>query len=274
MGEARRPSRRTAITSLQNERIKAIRALDLRKTRKETGLFVAEGASILVSARDQGILPVTLVVGPDGEATPIARGLIASAERAGCEILEVSAAVLEKLAARDNPQNLIGVFEQRHATLPTAADLQARALWIALEGVRDPGNLGTTVRTADAVGAAGIILAGQTCDPFAREAVRATMGSIFAVPIARTDEAGLRGLMARWPGQTIGTHLDGAIDFRASRLDGPTLLVMGSEGPGLTAATAAACRVLVKIPMAGRLDSLNLAIATALVAYHLKSAEL
>lgn len=274
MRDDRRPARRMAITSLQNDRIKAIRALDLRKTRKETGLFVAEGASILVTARDAGVLPEALIVGPDGDATPIARGLIASAERAGCEILDVSGAVLEKLAARDNPQNVIGVFRQRLASVPDLTSLQESELWIVLEGVRDPGNLGTIVRTADAVGASGVILAGQTCDPFAREAVRATMGSIFAVPIARTDAAGLQGLLARWPGESIGTHLDGAVDFRTVRATGPTLLLMGAEGPGLTVATAAACKTLVRIPMAGRLDSLNLAVATALVAYHLKGQDL
>jgi RNA methyltransferase, TrmH family len=265
---------RAAISSLQNDRIKAIRALEMRKTRKASGLFVAEGLSLLMTAREHGHVPETLVAGPGAADTDAARAFTDWAQSAGAEVLDVSAAVLEKLAAKDNPQTVLGVFRQRLADAPDPAAVPATATWLMLQAIRDPGNLGTILRTVDAVGAAGVILAGTCCDPFARECVRATMGSIFAVPLVHLADAAVPDFLARWPGDSIATHLSAAEDFRTATYRGPALLVMGSEGPGLTEAVARACSKRVKIPMAGRLDSLNLAVATALTLYHLRGAQL
>ncbi len=262
------PTART-ITSLQNDSVKLIRSLEMRKARRETGLFIAEGAAVLVTARDNGWTPRMLVHGPGADGA-IASALIAWAQTSGADSLDVSQGVLEKLAAKENPQSLIGVFEQRWQTPPDATAVAAGALWLALEEIRDPGNLGTILRTADAAGVAGVILVGQTCDPYAREAVRASMGSIFSVPIVRMEAAAFHGLAGAWPGAVAGTHLSGSSDFRTATYRGPVLLVMGNEGAGLTEATAAMCSTLVKIPMLGRLDSLNLAVATALMLYEIR----
>ena len=259
------------ITSLQNERVKAIRALEMRKTRKETGLFVAEGASILITARDNGFVPETLVFRAAESAA--ARGLVTWALKEGAECLEVSEAVLAKLAAKDNPQSMLGVFKQRWGELPRPGG-SGGEVWVALEEVRDPGNLGTIIRTVDAVGAKGIILIGQTCDPYSRECVRATMGSIFAVPLIKTSREAFLDWRQAWPGAIVGTHLDGDADFRKADYKAPVLVLMGSEGPGLTPELAAACTQLVKIPMAGKLDSLNLAVATALMLYQIRGPHL
>lgn len=263
-----------SVTSLQNDVIKAIRALEMRKVRKETGLFVAEGASLLVTARDHGFKPETLVYLSGSAASGITRGLVIWALDAGADVLEVPEAVLGKIASKDNPQTLLASFRQRWAALPNPQKLPAASTWIALEDVRDPGNLGTIIRTADAGGAAGIILVGQCCDPYALEAIRATMGSVFAVPIVKCDRAQFLDWRKSWPGDVIGTHLAASDDFRAVSYKSPTLLVMGSEGPGLTLELADACTRLVKIPMAGGLDSLNLAIATALTLYQIRGPHL
>ena len=263
-----------AVTSLTNERVKFVRSLEMRKTRRETGLFVAEGASIIATARDLGLAPRMLIYRAGSAEDGIGRQLVAWGLREQAECLEVSDAVLEKLAAKDNPQTMMAVFSQRFAAPPAPAEVAPGATWLALEEVRDPGNLGTIIRTADAVGAAGVILAGTCCDPYAREAVRATMGSIFAVPLVAMTGAAWLELARTWPGDVIGTHLAGREDFRAAAFRQPQLLVMGREGPGLSEATAAACTRLVKIPMAGRIDSLNLAIATALVLYQLRGGSL
>ncbi len=260
-----------AISSLQNESVKLIRSLEMRKARRETGLFVAEGASVLITARDHGWLPRMLVTGPAAMDNPVVRGLQAWATKAAADRLDVSAAVLEKLASKENPQSVIGVFAQQWAELPTASHPpKAGELWLVLEEIRDPGNLGTILRTADAAGATGVILAGSTCDPFAGEAVRASMGSIFAVPVARCETAGLLSLMSSWPGDVIGTHLAGRIDYRSADYRDPVLLLMGNEGAGLSEPVAKACEKLVRIPMAGNLDSLNLAIATALMLFEIR----
>ena len=256
-----------AITSLQNDRVKLVRSLEMRKARRDTGLFVAEGASVLVAARDAGWKPHMLVFKAGSAATGVHRELLDWARGAGAECLEVSEAVLGKIAAKDNPQTVLGVFEQRWR--PAPEKVAADALWVALEGARDPGNLGTIIRTADAVGAGGVVLIGNSVDPYGREAVRATMGSIFTVALVRMTPAEALPWLSRWSGDIAGTHLSATEDFRALSYRAPTLLLMGSEGPGLSPELSAACTRLVKIPMAGRLDSLNLAVATALMLYEI-----
>lgn len=256
------------ITSLANERVKAIRALDMRKERRATGLFVAEGASILVTARGAGFVPASLVYQAGSAEGPVARSLVAWAIEAGADVLEVSEAVLAKLASKENPQSMLGVFRQRWCDLPRAAG--RGDCWVALEEVRDPGNLGTIVRTADAVGARGVILIGNACDPYSREAVRATMGSVFAVPLAKATREAFLAWRADWQGDVVGLSLDAREDFRRAAYTEPVLLVMGSEGPGLSDSLTRACSKLVKIPMAGKLDSLNLAVATALALYQIR----
>jgi len=270
------PSRGGArtITSLQNERVKMIRALEMRKVRRETGQFVAEGVSVLLMARDAGWKPAVLAFLAGSGREGMARDLLEWAERSGAECLEVSAAVLGKIAAKDNPQTMLAVFAQRWAEPPSPGEIAGDALWVVLEGVRDPGNLGTIIRTADAVGASGIMLVGNSADPYSREAVRATMGSIFNVPIVRLQVPEFQDWANAWTGDVIGTHLEAPRDFRSVQYRAPTLLLMGSEGPGLSDGLRAVCTRTVKIPMAGRLDSLNLAVATALVLYEMRKNQL
>ena len=263
-----------AITSLQNERVKLIRSLEMRKVRRETGLFVAEGASVLVTARDAGWVPKILVFLAGSAQAGVHRALLDWAQGAGAECLEVSEAVLAKLASKDNPQTMLAVFEQRWANEPGPSAVADSAVWLALEAVRDPGNLGTIVRTSDAVGAAGVILVGNCVDPYAREAVRATMGSIFNVPVVRMTPDRFQTWSRTWRGDIVGTQIAAGEDFRKVSYRAPTLLLMGSEGPGLSPELAAICSRLVKIPMAGRLDSLNLAVATALVLYEIRKERL
>ena len=262
------------ITSLTNDRVKAIRALDMRKERRDTGLFVAEGVSILVSAREAGFVPETLVYRFGPAENGIAKQFVQWALGRGVEVLEVSEAVLAKLASKDNPQAMLGVFKQRIAEAPLPRTIAKEACWLVLEEVRDPGNLGTIVRTVDAVGAAGIILVGNSCDPTSRECVRATMGSLFAVPLVRMEREAFLAWRAAWPGDVAGLHLEADEDFRHAKFKGPVLLLMGSEGPGLSDSLTRSCSRLVKIPMAGKLDSLNLAVATALALYQVRGAYL
>lgn len=259
------------ITSLQNPVVKLVRSLDMRKARKETGLFVAEGGKVVATARDQGWTPQMLLMTDGLDVSPMRAELLAWGRGHGADCVEFSEPVFAKIAARDNPQSLIGVFAQRWADLPQAP--AAADVWVALEDVRDPGNLGTIIRTADAVGARGVILVGNCCDPYSREAVRATMGSIFSVAVVRMDPASFAARAAAWPGEVIGTHLSATSDFRTP-YGGPVLLLMGSEGPGLSPELAALCSRLVKIPMAGSADSLNLAIATSLMLYEIRRAAL
>lgn len=237
------------ITSAQNPTIKTIRQLSEKKHRQEQGLFVAEGSNVLDRAREEGWEPVYLLatghVAAWGEAT----------------LLQVDERVMASVSSQKNPPIEIGVFRQRWAP-----KVIPQGTWVALEDMRDPGNLGTIIRTADAAGAEGVILVGQACDPWGPDCVRATMGSIFGVPLVKMEIAAFLDLCRTWPGETVGTHLKATESYRRS-YGSPTLLVMGSEGKGMSEEASAACSTLVRIPMRGGAESLNVAIATALMLY-------
>ena len=237
------------ITSPANPTVKLIRSLAEKKHRQETGLFVAEGPKVLVRARSEGWEPDYLV----STSTPDTWG--------SAKPLVVDDRIMAVLSAQKNASPVLGVFRQRWAR-----DVRPDGPWLALEDMRDPGNLGTIIRTADAAGVSGIILAGQSCDPWGPDCVRATMGSIFAVPLMRMATASLAALCRTWPGEVAGTHLTATQDFRKD-YGAPVLLVMGSDGSGLSEQLASACSTLVRIPMKPGPDSLNVAAATALMLY-------
>lgn len=252
------------VTSLANPLVKDIRALHLKKHRDAAGLFLAEGQKLVRDALDGGWPVDALVFGAAQAHDPAIGRLAAEVKASGGTVIEASAGVLEKIAQRDNPQTAIGVFRQRYAP---AASIGGDGLWVALDRVRDPGNLGTIIRTADAVGLAGVALVGASCDPFAVETVRATMGSIFHVPVARAGEADFLAAVRRHGARLIGTHLSADTDYRRADYRLPAVLVMGNEQQGLSDGLTAACDTLVRVPMRGRADSLNLAVATGLVLY-------
>lgn len=254
------------ITSLTNDTVKAIRALHMRKARDESGRFLAEGLKFIGEALDQGRAPRRLIVGMEARPHPLLDRAMAETRRAGGDVVTVTHAILAKVTRKENPQTVLGVFDQSWTPL---ADIEPAAApaWVGLEQVRDPGNLGTIIRTADASGAGGVILIGDCCDPFSTEAVRATMGSVFAVKIARATVEEFLAWRLGWPGSVIGTRLDATHDHRTVPVTAPALILMGNEQAGLTDRLAAACDVNVKIPMRGRADSLNLAIATGVMLY-------
>ena len=254
------------VTSLTNPTVKAVRALHLRKEREENGLFLAEGLKIVAEAVELAHAPRILLYGPQARDHPVLKAAVTATEAAGGEVVEVTPAILEKVSRRDNPQMVMGVFAQAFTALD-ALDPAAAGCWVALEQVRDPGNLGTIVRTADAAGCGGVILVGECCDPYSLEAVRATMGSIFAVKIAKATAGEFLAWRKAWPGSVVGTLLSATADHRAADYRRPSLILMGAEQSGLTPALAAACDVAVKIPMRGRADSLNLAVATGIMIY-------
>jgi len=254
-----------AVTSLANPTVKAVRALHLRKERDETGLFVAEGLKNVTEGVELGHAPRILLYGRDAEH-PLLKQAIAATLAARGEVLEVTQEILAKVSRRDNPQAVVGVFAQSFRPLGEI-DPRAAPCFVALHRVRDPGNLGTIVRTADAAGCGGVILVGECCDPYSVEAVRATMGSIFAVPLTRATEAEFGDWRAGWPGSVVGALLSASVDHRAADYRRPALLLMGNEQQGLPPEMAALCDVAVKIPMRGRADSLNLSVATGIMIY-------
>jgi RNA methyltransferase, TrmH family len=169
--------------------------------------------------------------------------------------------LMAELSGQNNPLSVLATFRQRYQPHPGKD-----GVWLALEEIRDPGNLGTIIRTADAAGASGIILVGDCCDPYAPECVRATTGSIFAVPLVRMPQKQFAEFAKGWPGETVATVMGAKTDYRRN-YKAPALLVLGSESRGLTPEVAAACSTKVSIPMRRGVESLNVATAAALMLY-------
>ena len=254
------------VTSLTNPTVKAVRALHMRKERDETGLFVAEGLKTVIEGVETGHAPRILLYGPGAADHPLLQNAVRATVGARGEVIEVTEEILAKVSRRDNPQAVVGVFAQ--AFRPLAALVpRAASCFVALHRVRDPGNLGTIIRTADAAGCGGVILVGECCDPYSVEAVRATMGSIFAVALSQASEAEFAAWRGGWPGSVVGTLLSADLDYRQAAYARPVLILMGNEQQGLPPDMAALCDVNVKIPMRGRADSLNLSVATGIMIY-------
>ncbi|WP_095199525.1 TrmH family RNA methyltransferase [Mesorhizobium carmichaelinearum] len=264
------PGQVKEVTSLANPLIKDIKALALKKFRDQQNAFMAEGLKLVIDALDLGWQIRTLVFAKAGRGNAAVEKVAARTVAAGGTVLEVSEKVLVAITRRDNPQMVVGVFTQRFLAL---RDIRADNgdVWVALDRVRDPGNLGTVIRTVDAVGAKGVILVGDTTDPFSVETVRATMGSIFAVPVAKATTEAFLAWRGGFSGLVAGTHLKGAVDYRSVDFSrGPVLLMMGNEQQGLPESLAASCDRLLRIPQAGRADSLNLAVATGIMLFEIR----
>lgn len=273
-GTAQRSGAVKQITSHANPIVKEIKGLVAqRKHRTQSGLFVAEGLKLATDALAAGWGVRYLAMGPDSRDNPVAQKAAATAKARGALILEVSTAIMSAMTRKDNPQTVVGVYEQRLMTIGSI-DPKAATVWVALDRVRDPGNLGTIIRTVDAVGASGVMLVGDCTDPFAVETVRATMGSLFHVPIAKLTKDEFKQLAKSWPGTVAATHLKGSVDYRTPDYSEPALLVMGNEQKGLEDDIAEACSTLIRIPQVGEADSLNLAVATGISLYEIRRSRL
>ena len=254
------------ITAFSNPLVKRVRSLRDKKHRRAEGLFLAEGMRIIAEAEEAGFLPEMLFFASKGAAHPTAQRLIAKTEAAGGEAIATTPDILSKLSGKDNAQTLIGVYAERLTPLE-AIDRASAGIWIVAQALRDPGNLGTILRTGDAVGAGGLILIDECVDPFSVEAVRASMGALFTQAIATARWDAFLGWLRSGPGQLVGTSLNTDRDYQSVRYEAPTFLLVGNEAQGLPPAYEAECDVLVKIPMLGKADSLNAAVATAVMAY-------
>ncbi|WP_174291857.1 TrmH family RNA methyltransferase [Sphingomonas bacterium] len=254
------------ITAFSNPTVKYARDLRDKRHRRESGQFLAEGLRILTEARETGRLPRILFYTDQSANHPLVHDLSIAVEAAGGDCIQTGADIIAKLSGKDNPQAVVGIFDEIAATLDDL-DRSAAGIWLVAERLRDPGNLGTILRTGDAVGAGGLILIGECVDAFSVEAVRASMGALFTVPVVKTEWAAFLSWLRGGPGQLIGLSLDADADYRAARYAAPTFLLVGNEAHGMPADYAAACDLLVRLPMLGKADSLNAAVATAVMAY-------
>ena len=258
------------ITSFSNETVKRLRALRDKKARKSEGLFLAEGLRILVEARDSGRLPEIIAYSAAGGVHALAAEIIAEAEASGADVIETSPDILSKMSGKDNPQAILGAYRQPDTSL-AAVDRSASPLWIVAQALRDPGNIGTILRTGDATGAGGLILLDDSADPYSVEAVRASMGAIFTQQIATARWEEFLPWLRSGAGQLVGTSLNTTHDYLEPAYEQPCFLLIGNESQGLPEAYEAECDLLVKMPMLGKADSLNAAVATAVMAFQVRA---
>jgi TrmH family RNA methyltransferase len=258
------------VTSFGNDTVKLIRSLRDKKARRESGLFLAEGLRILTEARDSGLLPEIIAFAPAGAAHPLAAEIIAATEAGGGEAIETSPDILAKMSGKDNPGLILGAYRQPSTDL-AAIDRGASPLWIVAQALRDPGNIGTILRSGDATGAGGLILIDDCADPYSVEAVRASMGAVFTQGIATARWEEFLPWLRAGPGQLVGTSLRTTTDYLEATYEQPCFLLIGNESQGLPADYEAACDLLVKMPMLGRADSLNAAAAAAVMAFQVRA---
>ncbi|MCB1551945.1 MAG: RNA methyltransferase [Alphaproteobacteria bacterium] len=257
------------ITSPSNQIIKDIKALEMRKRRKETNLFLVEGLRSVIEGVELGSTLKYIAYHTNIKDKDELKRCVSYCNDCGGYALEVNDLVLEKLSRKDNPQSVIGVFTQTFHKLENIDKNDTGRNYIALEKIRDPGNLGTIIRTIDAIGAHGVILIDQCCDPYSVETVRATMGSIFSVPIFQTTLDEFKIWSKDWQGDVIGTTLQSSVDFREITPKKPLLLMMGNEQAGLSEDLRQLATYCIRLPMNGRADSLNLSVATGICLYAL-----
>jgi TrmH family RNA methyltransferase len=254
------------ITSRQNPRVKLYRALAQRKFREREGAFILDGVLQVAGAIESGLRLRdvfwcdALLVSEHG------RSLLAGLEPE-TPPQEVSEHVFRALSDRTEPQGLAAVAE-RPRVRPADISLSPDGVVLVLEDMRDPGNLGAIVRTADAAGADGVLLLGHCVDPYDPKVVRATMGSIFHVPVA---EAGDVAEFAEWArGAAVRTYAASTRGERAhfeADLRERTAFLIGNEARGLSAEALRSADAIIRIPMLGRAESLNAAAAASILVY-------
>lgn len=253
------------ITSTSNPIVKKLRGLSQRKNRDAENLFIVEGGRHIEAALNAGWTPDVLAFAPNESMS--ASGLIEKASQHKCLMIEAESEILSYITGRDNAQPIIASFYKKDFSANTQLDTLS-GLVLALEEIRDPGNLGTIIRTSDATGVEAILLLGDTCDPYAPETIRASMGSFAHIPVLQMSTAELIGQRTHFKGKIIGTHLHtDAIHYRDMPKAMPLMLVMGNEKRGLSEKLAETCDHLVKIPMTGQVESLNLGVSTGILLY-------
>lgn len=262
---------RRQITGFSNPTVKLLRSLRDKKHRKREGKFLAEGLRLLTDARESGRIPETLVMAEGRQPHPLLAALEREVTASGGDVIETSSEILAKITGKSNPQAVAGVFTEWDTGLDRM-DADSAPIWLVAQALRDPGNLGTMLRTGDAVGAGGLILIDDCADPFSVEAVRASMGAVFTQHIAQAGWDRFLAWHRAGNGQLVAASLRDAVPYRGAPYQAPCFVLVGNESQGLPEEYEMACDLRVTMPMKGRADSLNAAVAAAVLSYEVLAA--
>ncbi len=247
------------ITSTKNPRIKNLLALQQKSAeRRRAGLFVVEGRRELEHCLEAGYEVVELFVCP--ELLP------ADVRFPDADILVVSPAVYERIAYRGTTEGVVAVVRTRRITLSDLR-LSANPLIVVLESVEKPGNLGAILRSADAAGADAVVVCDPLTDLYNPNLIRASIGAIFTVPTVACSSAECIGYLKERDIQILTAQLQDSHPYYDTDMRRPTAIVMGTESTGLTDQWRQAATAHIRIPMLGRLDSLNVSVSSAILLY-------
>ncbi|HYS61554.1 MAG TPA: RNA methyltransferase [Gemmatimonadales bacterium] len=272
LGRGRECSRRLIASNLQS----TIRDLQRRKARGRRGLALIEGVRLVEEALAAGVAFTGALVAPDLARTARGTALVTELEGHAVTVEEVGARVLAQLADTETPQGIIAVIEPRRWTASDFVPAPG-AVALVIDGVQDPGNVGTLIRTAHALGAAGTVVLRGTADPTSPKALRAAMGATFRHPVVSLDDAGFIAWARKhgvtlWASAADGVPLQRALDRGrgkggAGRVDGPIAVIVGNEGAGIRPQLNAVAAQRVAIPLAQGAESLNVAVAAGILLY-------
>jgi len=260
----------TIITSRSNPKVKQIRALRQKKTRQETGTFLVEGIHHVGEAAEAGVEIQSILYAPDLLRSEFAQNLIAGLSNANIPCYPAAPEVFKYAAEKENPQGILAVIHQFETDLDELTP-QSFDWGVAIFSPQDPGNIGTIMRTIDAVGASGLILIDSSADPFHPSAVRASMGTLFWNSITRTSFYEFSNWAINGGYTIYGSSAHGDLDYQElDTFTTPCVLLMGSEREGLKPEHQNICENVLRLPLQGRTSSLNLGVATGVLLYSMK----
>ena len=258
------------ITSAKNTKLREIRKLAKKSYRDDTGLCLVEGIQPCLRAIENGYHLELLVYAPEILQSEVALAIVNDLERRDVNVLRVSKDAFAALSLRDNPVGIALVAKMRTTDLSHVAPRRDSILTVLFD-VKSPGNLGTIVRTVDSISGAGVVLVGQTADPYDPQCIKASMGTVFNVPLVKVASADeFLTWCKRLQIALITTSSQATVDVADAHFTYPCAVLMGSEGPGLPRDILSAGHWSVRIPMHGQASSLNLAVATGIILYEVK----
>ncbi len=255
------------ISSTSNQYIKSIRKLSNRKERDRSGKFYIEGLRLIGEALRTDFPLESILYSSDLLTSGFGKNAIEEGRKKGVDIIEVTKEVFQTFALKDGPQGLAAVGIQKLVSIKELHNL--KGLWIVLDNVQDPGNLGTIMRSLDGAGGKGLVLLGTSTDVYHPTSVRSSTGALFSLKIAKMNLANFYEWNSRENMPIIGTICGEAENYRKYDFPQDMILLMGSEQKGLGKELLEMCEGLVNIPIVGSVDSLNLACAASIVLFEI-----
>ena len=258
------------VSNPRDPRFLALRSLQTRQTRSRTGLYLIEGIRHVARAVEHAVSISSVFLDPSDLSNPFGQKLVHRLRKRGIPGIRLSHQLYRDLTLASEPQGIGAIFRQRLLPL-SGFRAERNSLYIAVESIESPGNLGTIIRTAEAAGVMGIFILNQDCDPYHPATIRATMGSLFSQKLVQCSPNEFTEWVRSNGVAVVASSPTGLMDYRALRYRFPAALVIGSEKRGLSDQALELADFVVRIPMHGECDSLNAAVAAGVLLFEMSS---